>query len=110
MSHIFIYYIGTYSLAWKCSNSAGAFPENFGVFSPIHIFYYKVSGQGSKSGGARALAALAALASLAPMYILLNTLLLFGLIWAHSSSFELVWVRSGLLWLVQAHLGLFGLI
>ena len=66
MSHIFIYYIGTYSLAWKCSNSAGAFPENFGVFSPIHIFYYKVSGQGSKSGGARAPAAPA---SSAPMKI-----------------------------------------
>ena len=55
---------------WRRSalNSAGAFPENFGEFSPIHILYYKISGRGSKSGGARAPAAPA---SSAPMNILL---------------------------------------
>ena len=53
---------------WRRSalNSAGAFPENFGEFSPIHILYYKISGQGSKSGGARAPAAPP---SSAPMYM-----------------------------------------
>ena len=37
---------------WRRSalNSAGAFPENFGEFSPIHILYYKIPGEGRKAG------------------------------------------------------------
>ena len=60
---------GYNNIHWRRSavNSAGAFPENFGEFSPIHILYYKISGRGSKSGGARAPAAPA---SSAPMFML----------------------------------------
>ena len=37
---------------WRRSalNSAGAFPENFGEFAPIHILYYKISGRDQKVG------------------------------------------------------------
>ena len=40
---------------WRRSalNSAGAFPENFGKFSPIHILYYKIPDGGQKCRGAR---------------------------------------------------------
>ena len=41
---------------WRRSalNSAGAFPVNFGEFSPIQILYFKIPRGGQKSRGAHA--------------------------------------------------------